>query len=263
MPEQDQLDAQGDPDFMTSLARGLAVVECFNQVPGPLTVAQASDLTGIGRSAVRRCLHTLVRLGYAAQEGQRFALRPRALSLGFGYLRSDALASSARPVLELMRDRLRESCSLGVRDGDEVRYVGRAATTGIMSIGLHVGSRLPLYCTSMGRILLGTLSDEDLDAYLRRTELVAHTRKTQTDVAQIKALVGIARRQGHAIVDQELEIGLRSIAVPVFDRSGQIAGALNVGTQAARISAAELRSRILPELRRGARELVDLDQGAR
>jgi IclR family pca regulon transcriptional regulator len=258
MDSSEKLGAQGDPDFMTSLARGLAVIEAFNKRRRPLTVAQASEDTGLGRSAVRRCLHTLERLGYITHDGQKFSLRPRTLSLGFAYLRSDPLASGAGPLLERVRDRLRESCSLGVRDGDEVRYVGRAATTGIMSIGLHIGSRLPLYCTSMGRVLLASMPDNELEAYLTRTNFVGHTARTQTDPLQIAAVIEEVRHQGYAIVDQELEIGLRSIAVPVSGRDGRTIAAINVGTPAARTSVAELHARVLPELQRGASELTDL-----
>lgn len=248
-------DEVADPDFMTSLARGLDVMRCFAERPEPMTVAEASKRTGLSRSAVRRCLHTLAKLGYAAQVGQSYALRPKTLSLGHAYLSSDRLAIVAQPVLDQLRDGIGESCSLGVRDGDELFYIARSPAAGIMTIALTVGSRLPLYCTSMGRVLLAAAPRPDVETYLDRVERTARTERTQTDRRLLADILDRVREEGFAIVDQELELGLRSVAVPVFDRNQQVVAALNVGTQAARIPLAELRQRILPALRRGSRDL--------
>jgi len=245
-----------DPDFMMSLARGLAVMRCFADEQRPMTIAQASRLTGLSRPAVRRCLHTLVSLGYAVRDGSHYALRPRTLALGYAYLSSNTLAQRAQPLLDRLRDELRESCSLGVLEEDEVYYVARAEVSRIMSISLRVGSRLPLYATSMGRVLLSGMSREEQDAYLRRTEITALTNRTQTERAALLAILTQVEEQDYAIVDQELEPGLRSIAVPVRDRTGTTIAALNIGTQAARISMAELRSRLLPALRRVAGQIA-------
>jgi IclR family transcriptional regulator, pca regulon regulatory protein len=248
------LDAQGDPEFMTSLARGLAVLRCFADEQKPMTIAQASRLTGLSRPAVKRCLHTLVRLGYAAQDGVNYALRPKVLALGYAYMSSSTLAMRAQPLLDQLRDDLHESCSLGVIEEDEVYYVARAEVSRIMSIALRVGSRLPLYCTSMGRILLAAQPREHQEAYLRRTALVALTPKTETRPAKLLEILEHVAEEGHAIVDEELELGLRSVAVAVRERSGVVA-AVNIGTQAARIALPDLRSRYLPGLRRVARNL--------
>ncbi len=247
-------DAKGDPEFMTSLARGLAVLRCFADEQRPMTIAQASRRTGLSRPAVKRCLHTLVRLGYALQDGANYMLRPKVLALGYAYLSSSTLAMRAQPLLDQLRDELHESCSLGVIEEDEVYYVARAEVSRIMSIALRAGSRLPIYCTSMGRVLMAGQPRAAQEAYLRRAELVARTTKTVTEPSSLLALFDHVAEEGYAIIDQELELGLRSIAVPVIGKSGVIA-AMNIGTQAARVTLAELRSRYLPALKRAAREL--------
>ena len=251
------MEANGDPDFMTSLARGLAVLRCFADAERPMTVAQASRLTGFSRPSVKRCLHTLVKLGYAGQEEQTYLLRPKALALGYAYLSSNSLTRRAQPMLDELRDDLHESCSLGVMEDDEVVYVARAEASRVMSVTLRVGSRLPLYCTSMGRILLASRDRAEQEAYLRRVDLVARTSKTETDPAVLMELFAKAAEQGHAIVDQELELGLRSVAVPVVMAGGSQA-ALNIGMQAARVPLAEVRSRLLPGLKRVARDIAAL-----
>ncbi|WP_260928256.1 IclR family transcriptional regulator C-terminal domain-containing protein [Novosphingobium sp. 9] len=255
MQDFGQLDAQGDPEFMTSLARGLAVLRCFADQSRPMTIAQASRLTGLSRPAVKRCLHTLVRLGYAVQDGTLYGLRPKVLALGFAYLSSSTLAMRAQPLLDEVRDELHESCSLGVIEEDEVYYVARAEVSRIMSIALRVGSRLPLYCTSMGRVLLAGLDRPAQQAYLRRTDLAPLTGSTVTEPSVLLQILRDVAEEGYAIIDQELEQGLRSIAVPVIV-DGRVIAAVNIGTQADRVSLPDLRTRYLPALRRVARDLA-------
>lgn len=251
---EDEAGADKDPEFMTSLARGLAVIRCFAERREPLTIAQAAQETGFSRPAVRRCLHTLVCLGYAARIGHRYALQPKALALGYAYLSSSPLASRAQPMLDALRDEIGESCSLGVCEEEQVYYIARAESSRIMSIALRAGSRLPLYPTSMGRILLAARTRSEQEAYLRGTPLVALTDRTETDADALLAILAETAERGHAIVDQELEVGLRSVAVPVH-QGGRVVAALNIGTQASRVSMAELRSRLLPALRRVATDL--------
>ncbi|WP_246332036.1 IclR family transcriptional regulator domain-containing protein [Sphingomonas chungangi] len=239
---------------MTSLARGLAVLRCFADEQKPMTIAQASRATGLSRPAVKRCLHTLVRLGYAAQDGVSYTLRPKVLALGYAYLSSSTLAMRAQPLLDALRDELHESCSLGVIEEDEVYYVARAEVSRIMSIALRAGSRLPLYCTSMGRVLLAAMPRTEQEAYLRRTRLRSFTPSTRTDPGELVDTLCQVADKGYAIVDQELEHGLRSVAVPVLGKRGVVA-ALNIGTQRERIAEAELHSRYLPALRRVSEEL--------
>jgi IclR family pca regulon transcriptional regulator len=245
----------GDPDFMTSLARGLAVLSCFAEHRKPMTISQLSQRTGITRASVRRCLYTLVKLGYAAQEEQSFSLRPKVLALGYAYLSSSSLAVLAQPLLDQIRDGLRESCSLGVMEGDEVCYVARSEISRIMSVALRVGSRLPLYCTSMGRVLLAAQNESQQRAYLARTPLLQRTSRTITDPLALMQVFDDVRQRGYAVVDQELEVGLRSIAVPVLGRNGQLVASINIGTQSARVGIDELQTRYLPELQRIAQEL--------
>ncbi len=246
-----------DPDFMESLARGLAVLECFSEQRQRLTIQQVSSGTGLSRGSARRCLHTLVKLGYAARQEQRYSLRPKTLRLGYAFLSSNPLAVTVQPYLERLRDEIGESCSFGVLEGDEVFYIARAEASRIMSIGLRAGSRLPLYCTSMGRVLLSGMGGIEQLAYLSRVRPVAHTART---VIEDEDLLDILRRvaeQGYAVVDQELEVGLRSIAIPLVGKAGLL-GSLNLGAQAARVTLADLRTTCLPALRRVARDLAAL-----
>jgi IclR family transcriptional regulator, pca regulon regulatory protein len=245
----------GDPNFMSSLARGLAILQAFDARGHALSVSQASIATGIPRAAARRCLYTLEALGFMTNHLGHYSLRPKVLTLGFSHLSSLPLATAAQPLLNRCRDRLRESCSLGVLDGSDVFYLARAETIRIMSVSLYVGTRLPAYCTSMGRVLLAHLSDAALEVYMSRTQLVPRTSKALTSTAELRAVLGTVRRLGYAIVDQELELGLRSIAVPVFDRAGCVVASLNAGTSAVRVTLKELTQRLLPELRRSAADL--------
>lgn len=247
----------GDPNFMTSLERGLAVLQAFSQERRVLTTSQISQRTGIPRAAVRRCLYTLAKLGFVTEEDNRlFSLRPRVLKLGHAYLATTPLAHAAQPVLRHISGTLNESSSVAILDGDEILYIARASTSRIMSIDLHIGSRLPAYCTSMGRVLLAQLSLDALDAYLDRTKRIQYTPRTIVSRDGLIDTLESVRSNGYALVDQELEIGLRSIAVPVKGADGRATAALNVGVQAARISVAEMESRILPALLEGAQELA-------
>ncbi|MEQ6334188.1 IclR family transcriptional regulator C-terminal domain-containing protein [Sphingobium sp. MK2] len=254
------LQADGDPEFMTSLARGLAVLQCFAEQERLMTIAQASQLTNLSRPAVRRCLHTLTRLGYAEKIGTKYALKPKVMALGYAYLSSTPLAVQAQPLLDTLRDEIGESCSLGLLEADEVCYIARAETSRIMSVALRVGSRLPLYPTSMGRVLLAGMSVDERRAYFRRVAIVPITARTETQISRLLAICEQVADEGFAIVDQELEPGLRSIAVPVRSSTGQIRAALNIGTNAQRHSEADLRTRLLPALRNCARALSALDR---
>ena len=251
----EQIDALTDPSFMTSLARGLAVVQAFSDSRKPQTIAQISQKTGIPRAAVRRCLYTLQQLGYVDAEHNNFSLRPKVLTLGYSYLSSTPLTVSSQPYLNNISRELGESSSLAVLDDGEVLYVARAATTRVMSVALNTGSRLPAYCTSLGRVMLTHLPPEELNAYFARTKLKAMTDKTVTTQKRLREILAGVRQSGYAINDEELELGLRSISVPVRGASGQVVAALNVGAQAARVSVERMQQEFLPVLLRGAQEL--------
>lgn len=244
--------AASDPDFMLSLARGLSVIRAFDDGRAPLTISDAARVTGMSRAAARRCLHTLARLGYAAPVDGGFELTPAVLALGHSYLGSNALARVAQPILERLSAEAHESCSLAVLDADEIVYVARAATQRILSIAISVGSRLPAACTSMGRVLIAFADDGQRARFLSRVRLVRHTPQTIVDRAALKAELDRVRRQGYALVDQELEIGLRSLAVPVLRPDGRAVAAINVGVHVGRRDRSALVRDLLPLLREGA-----------
>lgn len=246
---------EGNPDFVLSLARGLKVIEAFEGQAGGISPSEIAKRTGFSRAAVRRLLVTLDALGYARTDGRTYTLSTAVLKLGFSYLSSSSLASVAQTVLERMSEDIHESVSVSVLEGDEIVYVARASTKRVMSISLSIGSHLPAYCTSMGRVLLATLPDTALIAYLDRVDLRTLTPKTITDKALLRDIIRQAAASGYALTDEELELGLRSVAVPVRARNGQIVAAMNVGVPAARVSQSELLEKFLPALRKNAQEL--------
>ncbi|MDH4559117.1 IclR family transcriptional regulator [Pseudomonas sp. BN417] len=246
----------GDPNFMTSLARGLAVIHAFQERKRHLTIAQISHRTEIPRAAVRRCLHTLMKLGYVTTDGRTYSLLPKVLTLGHAYLSSTPLAVTAQPILDRLSIQLHEACSMATLEGDEILYIARSATPNrLISVDLSVGSRLPAYCTSMGRILLAALDDAALDDYLEHADLQVKTSRTVHTQEGLRASIEEIRRQGWVIIDQELEMGLRSVAVPVRDSAGQVLAALNVGTHVGRVSRQELETRFLPALLEASKDL--------
>lgn len=244
----------GDPNFMTSLARGIAVIVAFSARRRTQTTSQISKKTGISRAAVRRCLYTLEKLGYVHEDGGRYSLQPQILRLGHAYLAA-GFATKAQPYLDRVNAATHESCSLSVLDGDEIVYLARSSASRIMSINLLVGSRLPAYCTSMGRVLLANLAPPQLEAYLTRVKLVPLTPKTVTSLSDLRKILDTIRAQDFSLVDQELEIGLRSIAVPVRDTTGNVVASMNVGAQAALLSAQQMKEIVLPHLFSAAQEL--------
>jgi IclR family pca regulon transcriptional regulator len=246
----------GDPNFMTSLARGLLVIQAFSQQHPQMTISQLSVKTGLSRAAVRRCLYTLTKLGFAgAEDGSRYALRPRMLALSNTYTASSSLSSAAQPILERMSANLHESFSVATLDGDEIVYIARTTVSRVMSVDLHIGSRLPAYCTSMGRVLLAYLSADQLEQYLARVVLIPYTPRTVNSVDKLRLALRNVRRNGYALVDQELEIGLRSLAVPVYSPTGRVVATINLSGHAPRMPVFDMQTRFLPHLRSAANEL--------
>jgi len=251
----EEIDALTDPSFMTSLARGLAVVKAFSEQRRAMTIAQLSQKTGIPRAAVRRCLYTLKQLGYADSEANNFFLKPKILSLGYSYLSSTPLTLSAQPALNKISRELNESCSLGALEENEVLYLSRSQSSRVMSVALNAGSRVPAYCTSLGRVLLSDLPAHELHDYFSKARLIAYTDRTVTDEETLRKILGEVRQQGYAIVEEELEIGLLSIAAPVRGASGIIGAAVSVSAQAGRTTRAQLEQNFLPSLLNTASEL--------
>ena len=246
----------GDPNFMTSLARGLAVINAFQERKRHLTIAQISHRTEIPRAAVRRCLYSLMKLGYVTTDGRTYSLLPKVLTLGHAYLSSTPLAVSAQPFLDRLSEQLHEACNLATLEGEQVLYIARSAIPQrLISVDLSVGSRLPAYCTSMGRILLAALDDDQLQDYLAHAELQAKTSRTLHTPEALWECLQRVRHQGWCIVDQELEQGLRSLAVPVYDSAGHVLAAMNVSTHAGRVPVSELEKRYLPLMLSASREL--------
>jgi IclR family transcriptional regulator, pca regulon regulatory protein len=247
-----------DPDFMQSLARGLDVLTAFSTLEPPHTILRIANQTRLSRPVVRRCLHTLVVRGFVEEHGSRYEVLPRVLMLARAYLAEKSLPVLAQPVLEDLRDALKESCSLGVLDGEDILYVARASAERIINIALHVGSRLPAYCTSMGRVLLAALPVPERTAILRRTPLARRTPHTIVDPGTLEQEIERVARQGFSLVEQELELGLRSIAIPVHNRSGRVVAAINIGANSARIESSDMQARILPQLKSAALKIGEL-----
>ncbi len=235
------------PEAMAGLAKGLAIIELFGAGRARLTIADAARETGLTRATARRCLLTLVELGYLDTDGKFFRPQPRMLRLGLAYLGTAPLPQIAQPILELARDRTEESVSLAVLDGDETVFVARAAAARIVTTGVSIGARLPAYCSATGRVLLGSLSEVALDAYLRRVALTPRTPRTVVDPAGLQAIVAQALADGAAYTDEELELGLLSMAVPVRDAT-RIVAAMSISASSARVSPAEMRATYRPIL---------------
>jgi IclR family pca regulon transcriptional regulator len=207
---------------------------------------------------VRRCLITLELLGYVESVGRTFRLKTRVLKLGFSYLSSNALPSIVQPTLERITEIVHESSSLSVLDDEQIVYIGRSTAKRVMSVGLSVGSRLPAYCTSMGRVLLAALPENELTAQLDRIDVKALTPKTITDKRLLGEIIRRVRTDGFALTDEELELGLASIAVPVKNHQNRVVAAMNIGVHAARVTAAEMIHRFLPILQENAAMLAPL-----
>ncbi len=243
---------RSSPDRVGSLEKGLAVLEILAATPAGLTLTQVAEKAGLTRAGARRLLLSLVATGHVGQDGRRFLMTSRLLAMARTWLDGVSLWDFALPYMRKVAGALDESCSAAILADTDVVYVARVSGERIMSVALSVGTRLPAYCTSMGRVLLSDLPAQDLEGVLRRSSISARTAKTLTDPADIAHAVRRAAEQGFALVDEELEIGLRSIAVPVRDRNGRIVAAINVPAQSQRYTAKDLERRALPHLREAA-----------
>ena len=243
-------------EFVQSLQRGLAVIQAFGSNRPDMTISEVAEVTGTTRATARRFLLTLESLGHVRVNGRRFSLTPQVLELGYAYLSSLEWRQIAQPHMETVVHMLQESCSAAVLDGHEVIYVARVSATRIMTINLGIGTRLPAYVTSLGRVLLAHQSPEYLNRYLADLTPQKFTDRTKTDRGELREVLDTVRLKGYARVDQELETGLRSLAVPILDRNGHILAALNVGPHAARTRLEDMTSRFLPVLHEASRKIT-------
>ena len=239
--------AVSDRDYVNSLARGLEVIKVFNRHAPKMTLSEVALATGMTRATVRRFLLTLVREGYVETNGKHFNLRPKILELGFSALSSMNIWDVAQPIMNELAERLQESCFAAVLDEDSVIYVARANSNRRISVGITIGSRLPAHCVSTGRVLLSALPDHMLQQYLNDVTLTKFTSNTIMSKVQLRSIIEEVRLNGWSIVDQELEVGLRSLSVPIRDGQGKIVAALNVCCPSERISPDDMRTRVLAE----------------
>lgn len=242
-------------DFVRALARGLSVVESFQDTEQAVSLSDVAARTKLSRGTVRRALLTLQGLGYVCEKNGQFSLTPRTLRLGYSYLSSQPVWTLTRPIIEGVFETTGETTSLSVLDDGMIVYLIRIVAPRLLHDKLAIGSRLVAYPASMGRVLLGGLPDAELDAYLDHTELRALTPFTVVDRARVRALIEQARESGYAVNDQEMELGLRSIAVPIKDSTGHVVAALNIGCSTARTSYAEMERNFLPVLRGAAEQI--------
>lgn len=244
-----------DRDFVRALARGLAVIESFDDARTALTLSDVSRRTKLSRGSVARVLHTLQRLGYLRSDGRHFTLLPRTLKLGYAYLSSQPLWRLAHPMLEAVARDTGNPCSLSVLDGEEIVYVTWVSAGRVVFDYVGVGGRLPAFCASMGRVLLADLPDPALDAFFATATLRPRTPRTITDVAKLRSVIAAVRRNGYGTQDEEVELGQRAVAVPVPDPEGGVAAAINVTVAAHRYTMKQMIEASVPVLRREAKRL--------
>jgi IclR family transcriptional regulator, pca regulon regulatory protein len=238
-------------DLIVGLQKGLSLILLFTDAYPRLSVPDAARLAGLTKSAARRFLLTLVHDGYAEPDGRSYWLTAKALRLGQAYVDSARLPRMLRPIVDKVASETREHVSVAVRDADEVVHIVRSRVTNLSSPSIRQGSRLPMYCTGSGRLWLASLPDAEVDAYLERTDRQPLTPFTRTAIADIKAVIASIRQLGYAELDQEYEVGMRILGVPVLDRQGQMRASLTITTEAASMTLATMRERYLRYLYEG------------
>ncbi|MGY4858222.1 IclR family transcriptional regulator domain-containing protein [Cryobacterium sp. AP23] len=255
--------AEAPTDFVQSLARGLGVIACFTGARREMTLTEVAGHTDLTRATARRFLRTLEQLGYVRTDGKLFSLTPKVLELGYSYLSSLGLPDVALPHLQQLSGEVQESASAAILDGNDVVYVARSAGRKIMQVNITVGTRFPAYATAMGRILLAALPEAEAAVIIGASSPRALTPYTKTALADLVAELMAVREQGYSLVEQELEVGLRSLAVPVRTPDGTVVAAVNVSTSAGPAVADTVRA-LLPALTETARRIeADLALGIR
>ena len=248
----------GGRSYVESLARGLAVMRAFREQSDRLTLSDVSRITGLSRASVRRSLLTLQALGYAQSSGRYFSLSPQVLTLAQAYLSSSPVPRVAQGFLEKVSETLGESCSLSILHHDEVIYIARSARKRIGSLHRDVGTHLPAHCTSMGRVLLAALSEKELDAFLGKTVLESFTRYTIVDKNELRSVLDKVRRNNYCMVEEELEVDLRTLAIPIQNASGRVIAAMNIGARASQTGRKQMLDDFLPVMRDAATNMRPL-----
>jgi IclR family pca regulon transcriptional regulator len=245
-----------DP-FVQSFARGLSIITCFSADNPVMTLSEIAERVNLSRAAARRFLLTLENLGYVSLDGRNFQLTAKVLDLGYGYLSSLSLPEIAQPHLEVLASRVHESASASVLDGTDIIYIARVPIRRIMSVKINIGTRMPAHATSMGRVLLAGLATPDLKAIISNLEILKYTHNTITSKSVLLQEINKVKAQGWSINDQELEYGLRSIAVPIFNKAEEIIASINISTTAQSNSLESMEAMFLPELKLTARKISD------
>lgn len=254
LPEQ----PKDEKEYVMGLEKGLAIVEAFGIARGPLTLSQAASITGHTKAAVRRSLLTLCKLGYARQDGRSFQLAPRSLRLGHAYVLSDPLTKVAQPILEMTSERTRESASIAVLDSQDSVFVARSTHRRSLSSGLGIGARLPAYASATGRVLLSETPATDVEFMLNRMTRPALTPRTRTTLREIMKEIARVRSHGYALSDEELEIGLRSVAVPIRNGRGELIAAMSLAVSTSRMTREQAIEQLVPELESARRHFASL-----
>jgi len=244
-----------DKDFLTTFARGLEVIKSFDTQTPFMSLTEVAKKNNLSRASARRFLLTLQKLGYVHSDGKRFKLTAKILELGYSYLASLNFSEIITPFLERIAHQLGESCSATVLDGQDVVYIARVPIRGLIPVNLQIGARLPAYLTSMGRVLLASLPEAQLETFLVNAPFEKLTPYTLSSAEQLRAEIKRVRTQGYAIVDQELELGLRTVSVPVYDRHRHVSFALNVATHASKVSKKRAEEEFVTLLQQVSREI--------
>jgi IclR family transcriptional regulator, pca regulon regulatory protein len=252
---EQRLAEDSGPEFLEALARGLRVIEAFNQYGRQLTLSDIAKRVELPRASVRRTLHTLVKLGYAVIDDRMFRLTPRVLRLARAYLESNAVSEIVQPAVERLSEATGESCSAAVLDGEDVTMIAHASPRRIIPVSSQIGFRLPAFATSLGRVMLAALSDRELNQFLSRLRPKKITKFTVIDKSELHKAIFNVRKTGYAIGDQEVEIGFRSIAIPLKKRDGRVIAALNVGVHSERTPLRAMHNQFFGKLQALAVEL--------
>ncbi len=241
-----------DRDYVNSLARGLDVICAFTRVMPRMTLSEVAKSVNMSRATTRRLLLTLVREGYAEKNDRIFSLRPKVLQLGYSALSSVGILDVVQPIMNELTQRTQESIFTAVLTGDDVTYLARSTPDRVMSVSINIGNRLPAYAASTGRVLLAGESDEALERYLERVDLTQHTSNTVNTKSKLREVILETRSCGYSLVDEELELGVRSLSVPIRDARQRVIAALNACCPAIRFTVKDMEQQLVPELLKAA-----------